>query len=117
MFKFEEPINFLGWQQLHEGNPEALQQQGDKILSLKDSLDYIVNAIKAVGNFVDYIIHPTKIFTLFWHWTLEYSYIICLTICIASVLLYVFGSKRCGRYATISLGVYAVIQAVGSALK
>jgi hypothetical protein len=94
-----------------------LHQQEDKILSLKDSLDYIVNSIKAVEKFIYYIMHPTKIFTFFWHITLEYSYFICLTICIVSVLLYVFGSKKCGKYATISLGVYTVIQAVGSALK
>ena len=85
--------------------------------SLTDSLDYIVNTIKSIKTFLDYLTHPAKVFLFFWNLTLEFSYIACLLICIISVMLYIFGHKKAARLAPISIGIYTLIQAIGGALK
>lgn len=45
------------------------------------------------------------------------SFWICLFICIISLILYVGGIKKAGRYCTASFVVYVFLQAIGSALK
>ena len=84
---------------------------------LTNSLDYIVSTIKSIKNFFEYLSNPSKIFGLFWNWTLKYSYIICLIVCTGAIMLYIFGRKKSGKWATISIGIYALIQALGSAFK
>lgn len=66
---------------------------------------------------LEYIFNPGKLLGLFWNWTVQFSYIACLLICIGSIMLYVAGCKKSGKWATISLGVYTIIQAIGSAFK
>jgi len=70
---------------------------------LTNSLDYIVTTIKSIKSFFEYLSSPGKILSLFWNWTLKYSYIICLMFCIGAVMLYIFGRKKSGKWATISI--------------
>lgn len=84
---------------------------------LTNSLDYIVSTIKSIKSFFEYVSSPGKIFSLFWNWTLKYSYIICLMVCTGAIMVYVLGNRKSGKWATISIGIYVLIQALGSAFK
>lgn len=81
---------------------------------LKDSINSVLEPLETIQSFLDYILHPSKIFMLLWHWTLEYSYIICLLICVAAVLLYILGYKKTGKWIPFSIVVYTIIRALGS---
>jgi hypothetical protein len=41
------------------------------------------------------------------------SYWVCLFICMISMLFYISGNKKAGKYATSSLLAYIIIQALG----
>lgn len=84
---------------------------------LKDSINSVLEPLKTIQSFLDYILHPSKIFMLLWHWTLQYSYLICLLICVSAILLYIFGFKKSGKWIPFSIGIYTVLQAIGSVLK
>lgn len=40
---------------------------------------------------------------------------ICLIICMISLVLYISGLKKAGKYCTVSFIVYIVLEAIGSA--
>jgi hypothetical protein len=69
--------------------------------------------IKKIADALDYIIHPVKILGAIWNSIVDISYAVCLTMCIASVLLYVFGFKKCAKLAPFSLALYTLLQAIG----
>ena len=45
------------------------------------------------------------------------SYIICLTVAMISILLYVCGQKKAGKYVSISIVIYVLLQALKGAIK
>ena len=45
------------------------------------------------------------------------SYSICLVICMLAIILYIAGLKKAGKYATISLVVYILLQSCKGLLK
>lgn len=44
--------------------------------------------VKTIATFCDYVIHPAKTFLLFWNWTYELSYFICILIALFVFLWY-----------------------------
>lgn len=44
------------------------------------------------------------------------SYYICLFICMGALLLYVSGSKKSGKYVSISFVIYVLLQVIKGAL-
>ncbi|MBS5937733.1 hypothetical protein [Clostridium sp.] len=44
------------------------------------------------------------------------SYIICLTVAMISIILYICGCKKAGKYVSISIVAYILLQAVKGAL-
>lgn len=44
------------------------------------------------------------------------SFWICLIVCMISLILYASGMKKAGKYCTISLVLYVVLEALGSTL-
>jgi len=101
----------------HIINTPNIVDVSNKTMGLKGTLDSISEPLKTIQSFLDFLLHPTKIFILMWHWTLEYSYLICLIMCIIGTLLYILGRKKSGKLIPISIGFYTLIQAIGSVLK
>ena len=44
------------------------------------------------------------------------SYIICLTVAMISIILYICGCKKSGKYVSISIVTYILLQALKGAL-
>jgi hypothetical protein len=86
-------------------------------LGIGSKIDQIIQPLRTIADFISYIIHPTKILWLFWHWTVGISYFICLFLCLGAVLLYIFGFKKYSKVAPISIALYVLIQAINSAVK
>lgn len=84
---------------------------------LQNTLDQILIPLKAIGEFFSYLLHPSKIFIALWNWTVEISFVLCLFVCLASVLMYIFGYKKYAKFAPLSIFIYTFIQALGSAFK
>lgn len=76
----------------------------------------MAESLKTIAKFFDYIMHPAKVILILWNTTLQLSFIICLSICLASILLYIFGNKKYAKWAPISIGIYTLIQAIGSVI-
>ena len=66
---------------------------------------------------LEYTCNPQRLIPVIFNWTMQLSYTICLLICIGSIMLYITGCKKSGKWATMSLGIYTLIQAIGSALR
>lgn len=62
-------------------------------LSIKDSLKTIAEVCK-------YILHPSKMILLFWNWTFELSYIICLLVALYGFFMVLTGNKGHKKYVT-----------------
>lgn len=77
----------------------------------------IAESIKNIGEFCNYLLHPAKILWSFWNFSVELSFIICLAICLFSVLMSIFGNNKYKRLAYSSFLVYLLIQCVNSALR
>lgn len=77
----------------------------------------MAESLKTIAEFFNYLMHPVKILVALWNCTLELSFIICLMVSLASILLYIFGFKKYAKWAPASVGIYTLIQAIGSALK
>lgn len=43
---------------------------------------------------------------------INYSYIVCLLVCLIAILLYVSGQRKAGKYVSISFVVYFTLQAL-----
>lgn len=43
---------------------------------------------------------------------IDSSYIICLTCCLISLILYMLGQKKAGKYVSISFVLYVILQAM-----
>lgn len=73
------------------------------------------NAIKTIGEFLNYLMHPGLIFSALWEYTQLYAFWICLLVAIISLLLYSFGFKKFAKYAPVSMAAYSFIKFIGSA--
>ena len=73
------------------------------------------NAIKTIGEFLNYLMHPGLIFSALWEYTKIYAFWICLLLAIISMILYSFGFKKFAKYAPASLAAYSFIKYIGSA--
>lgn len=78
----------------------------ETLISIKESL-------KSIANFIDLITHPIKIGILFWNWSVEWSYMLCLLLAIFAVLSYTLGHKKYAKLAPTALVIYIVLQAIG----
>lgn len=74
------------------------------------------NAIKTIGTFLNYLMHPSWIIALLWKYTQVYAFWICLFVALASMIMYGFGFKKFAKYVPFSLAAYSFIKYVGSAL-
>lgn len=70
-----------------------------------------------MAKILDYVCNPQKLIPVISNLTMQLSYTICLLVCIGSIMLYIMGCKKSGKWATMSLGIYTLIQAIGSALR
>ena len=77
----------------------------------------IGDSLKNISNFLDYLMHPAKILMAIWSMTVNVSYVVCLFICIGSIFLYIFGHKKQAKWIPTSIGIYTLIQAIGSVFK
>ena len=48
---------------------------------------------------------------------IDNSYSICLVICMLAIVLYIAGLKKAGKYASVSLVIYILLQACKGLLK
>lgn len=74
-------------------------------------------SLKTIARFCDYLMNPSKILLAALNWTIEQSYIICLVVALASLLLYVLGDKGKLKYIPISLAIYIFLQGLGVLIK
>lgn len=72
--------------------------------------------LKAIGKSIYYLTHPKQLLLILWSCTVEYSYLICLLICVAGVIAYILGHKKDSKWITGSIVGYTIIQAINSAL-
>ena len=72
-------------------------------------------AIKTIGSFLNYIIHPSLIIKVLWQFTQVYSFWVCLFVALASMLMYSFGFKKFAKYVPFSIAAYSFIKYIGSA--
>jgi len=73
------------------------------------------DAIKTIGNFLNYIIHPSLIIKALWAFTEVYSFWICLFVALFAAVFYAFGFKKCAKYVPASMAIYSLIKMLGSA--
>lgn len=73
------------------------------------------NAIKTIGSFLNYIVHPSLAVKALWGFTQVYSFWICLFVAIGSMLMYSFGFKKFAKYVPFSIAIYSFIKYIGSA--
>ncbi|AWZ48402.1 hypothetical protein C3495_06020 [Clostridiaceae bacterium 14S0207] len=83
---------------------------------MPETLNKINNNLKSIVKFFDYIFHPSKIVCAAWNWTVRVSFILCLLTALISILVYLSGNKKFGKYVSGSIVVYTLIQAINSAL-
>lgn len=81
-----------------------------------ETLDSIKESLFAIAKFLDYVFHPSKILWLLWNWTLGMSYWICLFIALFAIISYILGVKKYAKYVPFSIGIYALLQAIGSVI-
>lgn len=48
---------------------------------------------------------------------IDNSYIICLTVCLLALLLYISGQRKAGKYVSLSFVIYFVLQALRGFVK
>jgi len=73
------------------------------------------NALKTIGSFLNYIIHPSLAIHALWGFTQVYSFWICLFVAMGSMLMYGFGFKKFAKYVPFSMVIYGFIKFIGSA--
>lgn len=87
--------------------------------SIKDFISSMGNdsweAIKTIGKFLNYIMHPSLILMGLWKYTVIYSFWVCLVISLVSLILYAIGFKKLGKYVPLSLVAYSFIKMIASA--
>lgn len=77
----------------------------------------IANGLNVLGEFLNYLLHPTRILWLVWNWTIGVSYFVCLCLCTFAILSYIFGYKKWARLAPGSILGYTALKIVDYALK
>ena len=71
-------------------------------------------AIKTIGKFLYYLMHPGLIFAGLWKYTVIYSFWVCMFVAMISVILYALGYKKFAKYVPTSVVVYTLIKALSS---
>lgn len=82
-----------------------------------ESIKEIVEPLKTIAKFLDYIMHPGKVLFLILNWTIEWSYFLCLIVALAAFILYMLGDKKKLKYIPISITLYILLQAIGVIIK
>lgn len=67
-------------------------------------------SLDTIAKVCDYILHPGKLTLLFWNWTVEMSFIVCIGYCLFAVFMYLSGSKKFTKYVPGAVIVYTLIQ-------
>lgn len=75
---------------------------------MKESLD-------SIAKFLEYIMHPSRIFIALWNWTFAMSFWVCLFVSLFALISYLCGFKKYAKLMPFSVTIYALIQAIGSA--
>ncbi|NEZ47814.1 hypothetical protein FDF74_11540 [Clostridium niameyense] len=86
-------------------------------LNLIDKIEEINKNLKSIKDILYYLIHPKQLIMLFWGGIVQYSYVICLIVGLISILFYVSGRKKSGKWITGSVLAYTIIQALNLAFK
>ncbi|MBZ9633104.1 hypothetical protein [Clostridium sp. FP1] len=74
------------------------------------------DAIKSIGKFLNFLMHPSLIIKALWDYTLIYSFWICLFVAMLAAIFYALGFKKCAKYIPGSIAVYTLIKMLGSAI-
>jgi len=73
------------------------------------------NAIKTIGTFLNYLMHPSMVVSILWKYTQIYAFWICLFVALGSMLMYAFGFKKFAKYVPFSMAIFSLIKYIGSA--
>lgn len=73
------------------------------------------NAIKTIADFLYYLMHPGLIVQALWHYTVIYSFWICMFVALISAILYGLGFKKCAKYVPTSIAIYTLIKMLACA--
>lgn len=73
-------------------------------------------AIKNIGEFFYYLMHPKQVLLWLWKCIDLYCFWICLFVTLASVILYSFGFKKFAKFAPTSIALYTLIKAISVAI-
>lgn len=72
-------------------------------------------AIKNIGDFLYFLMHPSLIIKALWNFTVVYSFWICLFVALFCTIFYALGFKKLGKFVPASLVVYSFIKTIASA--
>jgi len=73
------------------------------------------NAIKTIGSFLNYVMHPDLAMRALWGFAQVYAFWICLFVALGSMLMYAFGFKKFAKYVPFSIAIFSLIKYIGSA--
>lgn len=108
MVKLDNILEGMGPKEVWEG----IKNFGESIKGIgEDSW----KAIKTIGDFLYYLMHPSLIFQGLWYYTKIYAFWICLFVALISIVLYALGFKKFAKYAPASISIYLLIEMIGSA--
>lgn len=71
-------------------------------------------AIKTIGKFLNYLIHPGLVLKALWKYTIIYSFWICMFVALISMVLYALGFKKYAKYVPGSIAIYTLIKMIAS---
>lgn len=69
----------------------------------------MAESLKTIAEFCKFIIHPSKLLLLFWNWTYELSYFICLLVALFGFFMAITGNKKFKKYIGGSIVSYFLI--------
>jgi len=72
------------------------------------------NALKTIGTFLNYLLHPSLIIKALWTYTNIYAYWVCLFIAIFALILNGIGYKKFTKFIPGSIAIYSLIKLIGS---
>lgn len=80
-------------------------------------MESITRSLETIATFFDYIMHPLKILIGLWTLIVKLSLPVCLIGALACIILYSMGFKKYGKYITLSMVIYVLIQAINAGVK
>lgn len=72
-------------------------------------------AIKAIGKFLYYLMHPKLLLAVLWHCIELYSFWICLFVALIAFVFYSLGFKKMAKFIPGSIAIYTLIRMIAGA--